>query len=48
MHHLGHEYTIEVAESGEEALEVLNDLLEEGIEVPLIISDQISARHERR
>ncbi|MDY0092500.1 MAG: response regulator [Candidatus Vecturithrix sp.] len=41
MHHLGHEYTIEVAESGEEALEVLNDLLEEGIEVPLIISDQI-------
>ncbi|GAK61009.1 multi-sensor hybrid histidine kinase [Candidatus Vecturithrix granuli] len=41
MHHLGHEYVIEVAESGEEALEVLNEMLAEEIEVPLIISDQI-------
>ncbi|MCP4112511.1 MAG: response regulator [Desulfobacteraceae bacterium] len=40
-HHLGNEYTIEIAESGEEALELLEELLEEGIEIPLIISDQI-------
>ena len=40
-HHLGDNYTIELAESGEEALEVLEELLLEGVEVPLIISDQI-------
>lgn len=41
LYHLENDYIIEVAESGEEALEVLEELLEEGIEVPLIISDQI-------
>jgi len=38
---VGDDYAIEIAESGEEALEVLEELLNEGIEVPLIISDQI-------
>ena len=38
---LGDNYYIEVAESGEEALEIVEDLQEEGIEIPLIISDQI-------
>ncbi len=41
LHQLGDEYAIEVAESGEEALEVLEHLLQDGIEVPLIITDQI-------
>lgn len=40
-HYLGNEYTVEIAESGEEALEVLEELLQKGIEIPLIISDQI-------
>ncbi len=40
-HHLGNEYTIEITESGEEALELLEELLKDGIEIPLIISDQI-------
>ena len=39
--YLGDSYYIEVAQSGEEALEIVEDLQEEGIEVPLIISDQI-------
>lgn len=37
----GEQYLIEVAENGEDALEVLNDLKEEGFEVPVIISDYI-------
>jgi len=37
----GNSYVIEVAQSGEEALEIVEDLQEEGIEIPLIISDQI-------
>ncbi len=41
IHYVGDDYSIEVAESGEEALEVLKELLEDGVEVPLIISDQI-------
>ena len=41
IHYVGNNYSIEVAESGEEALEVLEELSKEGIEVPLIISDQI-------
>lgn len=32
---------IEVAESGEEALELLEELIKEGVEIPLVISDQI-------
>ena len=37
----GRNYDLETAESGEEALEILEELLEEGVEVPVIISDQI-------
>jgi PAS domain S-box-containing protein len=40
-HHLGNEYEIELAESGKEALEIFEELLEENIEIILIISDQI-------
>ena len=32
---------IEIAESGEEGLEVLQDLLEDDIPVPVIVSDQL-------
>ena len=38
---LGDDYEIELAESGEEALEIFEELQEEGVEVPVIISDQI-------
>ena len=38
---LGNEYLIETAEGGEEALELLEELLEEQYEVPLVISDHI-------
>jgi adenylate cyclase len=38
---LGNEYIIEIASSGEEALELLQELLEEEYEVPLIISDHL-------
>jgi signal transduction histidine kinase len=41
MRHLGDIYLIEVAESGQEAMEVLEQLLEQGYEIPIIISDQI-------
>ena len=39
--HLGSDYDIELAESGEEALEIFAELEEEEIEVILIIADQI-------
>ncbi|MEQ9236395.1 adenylate/guanylate cyclase domain-containing protein [Coleofasciculus sp. E2-BRE-01] len=38
---ISNEYLIEIAEGGEEALELLDELLEDGYEVPLIISDHI-------
>jgi CheY-like chemotaxis protein len=38
---LGSGYKIELAESGEETLEIVAELREEEIEIPLIISDQI-------
>lgn len=38
---LGNAYEIEAAESGEEALEIVEELHEEGIELALVISDQI-------
>lgn len=41
MKAVGDKYIIEPAESGEEALEIIEELLKEGIELPLIISDQI-------
>jgi len=38
---VGNDYTIEIAESGEEALELIEELLEDGDEVLLIIGDHI-------
>ena len=38
---MGNEYGIEIAETGEEALELITELLEDGYELPLIISDYI-------
>ncbi len=38
---VGNDYSIEIAEGGEEALELVEELLEKGDEVPLIISDYI-------
>jgi PAS domain S-box-containing protein len=38
---VGNDYTIEIAESGEEALELIEELLEDGDEILLIISDHI-------
>jgi PAS domain S-box-containing protein len=35
------DFMIEIAESGEEALEVVEDLLDNGLELPLVIADQI-------
>ncbi len=40
-HYLRDQCVIEVAESGEEALELVPELIEDGYEIPLIISDQI-------
>ncbi|MBE9115678.1 response regulator [Lusitaniella coriacea LEGE 07157] len=39
--HLDDCHEIELAESGEEALEIIEDLHAEGIDIPLVISDQI-------
>ena len=38
---IGKDYLIEIAESGEDALALLEELLEDGYEIPLIISDYI-------
>jgi signal transduction histidine kinase len=38
---LGRDYVIEVAETGEEALEIIDELREDEVEVALVISDQI-------
>jgi PAS domain S-box-containing protein len=38
---VGYEYLVETAESGEEALEILAELMEEGYEIPLIITDYL-------
>jgi class 3 adenylate cyclase len=38
---LGDAYTIELAEGGEDALETFNELIADGYEVPLVISDYI-------
>ncbi|MCS6905328.1 MAG: SpoIIE family protein phosphatase [Bacteroidia bacterium] len=38
---LGEKYSIEISESGKEALLVLDDVLQQGIEVPVVISDQL-------
>ncbi len=37
----GKDYIIEIAESGEEALELLTELLESNYEIPLVIADYI-------
>ena len=41
MNNLGDTYQIELAESGEEALEILEELTKSGVEIPLVIADQI-------
>ncbi|OQY53014.1 MAG: hypothetical protein DRR08_10735 [Candidatus Parabeggiatoa sp. nov. 2] len=41
MNALGDDYLIEPAESGLDALEIIEELLEDGIELPVVISDQI-------
>jgi PAS domain S-box-containing protein len=38
---IGNDYLIEIAEEGEEALDLVEELLDDGYEIPLIISDQI-------
>lgn len=38
---LGNQYQVETAENGEEALEVIEELLTNNIELPLVISDQV-------
>ena len=40
-HSFGQDYLIETAESGEDALEMVEEWLREGVEVPVVISDQI-------
>lgn len=37
----GNKYYIETANSGEEAIEILDELNEDNIDVPVVISDQI-------
>ena len=39
--HFGDDFHLEMAESGEEALEILEELIEENIEVPVVIADHI-------
>ena len=41
---VGDEYAIQLAESGKEALEIFAELEREGIEIPLVICDQIMPR----
>jgi class 3 adenylate cyclase/DNA-binding NarL/FixJ family response regulator len=41
LRNFGQDYQIEAAESGEEALEVVEELLGEGIEIAVVISDQV-------
>lgn len=41
LDHLSDKYDVEIAESGEEALELFEELLEEQYEIPLVISDCI-------
>ena len=38
---LGSDYAVETAESAAEALEVIDELMEEGTELPLVISDHL-------
>jgi len=38
---LGRDYLIELAESGKEALEIIEELLADNVEIPLVISDYI-------
>ncbi|RKZ58503.1 MAG: hypothetical protein DRR08_16240 [Candidatus Parabeggiatoa sp. nov. 2] len=40
-HQFGNDYQIETAESGEEALDIVEELFEDNIELPLVISDQL-------
>ncbi len=40
-HNLEGDFIIEIAESGDEALELIDELMEEKVDIPLVISDQI-------
>ncbi|MFN7708212.1 MAG: SpoIIE family protein phosphatase [Sphingobacteriia bacterium] len=40
-YHLGDEFEVEIAQSGDEALELFSELLDEGNDVALVISDQL-------
>ncbi len=37
----GNEYILEFAESGEEALELIEEFLQDGVDIPVVISDQL-------
>ncbi len=37
----GREYTVEVTQSGEESLELVQELIQDGLDLPIIISDQL-------
>ena len=41
LNHFGNLYQIELAESGEEALEIIEEFRENKMELPLVIVDQI-------
>lgn len=41
LHRFGSDYRIELAESGEEALELVEEYLQSNVEMPLVISDHI-------
>ncbi len=41
LREFGRNYRVEVAESGEETLEYMEELIEEGVDLPIIISDQL-------
>ena len=38
---LGNQIIIEIAENGFEAIEIIEELIEEGIQIPILVSDQI-------
>lgn len=38
---LGRQVSVEIAESGQEALELIDELAEEGVDIPVIITDQL-------
>lgn len=41
LSYFGNKYSYEIAQSGEEALELIEELIEEGYDIPIVISDCI-------